>query len=625
MRSSIEAVLIAAVLAMAAAAYWPGTGGGFILDDHDNLKLLAHVPAYLGVAELVAHAWGDISGLTRFLPRLTFVLQRASWPDAPGDLIVVNLLLHAANACLVYLVCRTLARMAGSGAPRVLALGAAAFWLLHPLQVSGVLYVIQRINQMSTFFVLAGMSAYLHGRTLSQERPRAAYGWMSGGLLAGGGLALLSKENAVLMPLLVLVLEATLLRRLAHPPRWNQWRAVFLYFPLLILAAGIALNFQSWVLAGYAQREFGLVERLATEARALAEYLLAIIVPRLQGLGPFHDDYPVIAWPPGILEGIQAAAGLGALACGLLLRRRLPVLGFTLLWFFAGHALESSFLPLELYFEHRNYLPLLGPAYGFGALIAAAVSRAGVLRHAFLVVAVAWLGLLAWMTHQQARLWGNPPIMAATLASEHPDSLRAQLFQAQMQAANGWAEAAVAILREVTEGRFHRPDYYPGWIYLGCLAKLPMPDPDRVGAALEREVVRNDALNNLSRLADAFEHGICPRVEPRAVRILVERLLANPLWRVKESALLTVKGRLLLLEGDPAGALASFDRAYELAGDVEVAFLGVKALHAAGRRSEALRRLAEIRRRIETGGPSLRRYRGTLEHWEITVGRLAAN
>ncbi len=54
---------------------------------------------------------------------------------------------------------------------------------------------------------------------------------------------------------------------------------------------------------------------------------------------------------------------LGLILTALVRRKKWPLFAFAVLWFFAGHALESTFLPLEYFFEHRNYLPLLGPIF----------------------------------------------------------------------------------------------------------------------------------------------------------------------------------------------------------------------------------------------------------------------
>ena len=162
---------------------------------------------------------------------LSFLLQSGSWPHDPLAFKLVNIALHVANGALVYaVVARTLALL-GRADAAVLGDQPAAAWLVHPIQVSTVLYVVQRMTELAALFCLGGMLAYLRGRVLARSgRVDAGYAWMSAGLALGTPLAILAKENGALLPVYIAVIELTLLSGVPRPPRWKLWAAVFLAF-----------------------------------------------------------------------------------------------------------------------------------------------------------------------------------------------------------------------------------------------------------------------------------------------------------------------------------------------------------------------------------------------------------
>ncbi len=604
-----------ALLLLTAGVYWPGLSGGFLFDDYENLKILANVSPSPGLMELWGVAQAQVAGMTRLLPSLSFAFQADAWPDDAGRMIRFNLLLHAFAGGCVYFLALLLARLRDPHLAPWVALGTAAFWLLNPLQATSVLYVVQRANQMSALFVFLGLLAYLHGR-LRVGGWGVGYFWMTLGLVGGGGLAVLSKENGVLLPLLVLVLEATWLRGQSFPPGWRSWRRVFLYLPLLLTGGYLLWYFPPWVAETYAQRDFGSLARLLTETQVLSDYLFHAVLPRAAGLGLFHDDYPVLGWPPTGSQLVGMIVTLGLLMGGVAFRKRYPVASFGVLWFFAGHALESTLLPLELYFEHRNYLPLFGPALTIAYALVAGLERSSrFLRWWGGGFVLCWLALTAGITHGQARLWGNPPVLAAVVAMDHPDSPRAQVFQAAMLQYLGLRDGTAELLERVTEGSLKRPEHYAAWLYMACDGKTRRPDVERAVQAFRQVRFAHDPVNNLAQLADALEDAQCPTVQAAEGGRLVAALLENPRYGFVRHRLYTLEGRFLALEGEWQDAMASFRRAYALSGNVELLFLEVKALVAQNRLGEAARRLDNIARLVQHGPMKLRRYQIDVDFW----------
>ncbi|WP_146906938.1 hypothetical protein [Arenimonas daejeonensis] len=158
-------------------------------------------------------------GIGRPLPMLSFALDYAFWGGNPLGYKISGLAVHLVNALLVFvLLQRILSLLPGAVVERdrIMAGLIAAAWATHPLQVSTVLYVVQRMETLSLLFVLLALLFYLAGRTRQAEGRR---GWPLLAIcppLVALGLA--CKETAALFPVYALALELTILRFRAHAP-----------------------------------------------------------------------------------------------------------------------------------------------------------------------------------------------------------------------------------------------------------------------------------------------------------------------------------------------------------------------------------------------------------------------
>jgi hypothetical protein len=312
--------------------------------------------------------------------------------------------------------------------PSTLALLAAGAWMLHPLNVSSVLYVVQRMNELATMFVLAGLLCYVDGRARSLHGERAMASALLG-LCLFGVLAVFNKENGALIFVYALVIEAICFRFDAPQP--GQRRLVQGFFtatvalPMALFVAYLTIH-PHWLPNSFTGRDFTLAQRLLSESRILCEYLLWIFVPNPAWMGIFHDDIAVstgLLSPPSTLFAGLFLSTLVVAAWRL--RSSSPGFSFAIAWFFAGHSMESTILPLELVFEHRNYLPMAGLLLGTICALAPLVptywpSRAVRIGCTILICA------LAGATVVRAASWGNPLKLAMDDARHHPDSARTQ-------------------------------------------------------------------------------------------------------------------------------------------------------------------------------------------------------
>lgn len=438
--------------------YAPGLSGGFWLDDYGSLPDLFESVDANGYWEGV---FGGYTGpLGRPLSLLTFAWQHASWAN-PHDFLLFNIVLHILNAGLVFLLCYTLLlRVVPSSevAPWhrfVLALSACLFWALSPLLVSTVLYVVQRMVLLSSFFVLLACLCFCWGHYLLRlGKDRVAISIFILGCGGFGVLGLLAKESAFLLVVYLLAIKY-LYDQTDKPQHWF-YRLVIpwaLWFACLLFCAYVLVKLQGAFASTYHWREFDLTERLLTESRIVWQYLAQLFLPKASYLGLFHDDFAIsrsIFNPITTLWSILGwllVVGIFILAC--LKRERLLV--FSLAWFIGGHLMESTIIPLELYFEHRNYLPAVGLWF---TLVVYARKLFGLIE-ASVIKRVLLLGLAAYgifiggMTYYLSSLWGKPAELSVIYAAERQGSLRARALMVDLYQQMGAVDKAYNYLDEI--------------------------------------------------------------------------------------------------------------------------------------------------------------------------------
>jgi len=417
------------------AVYYPGLSGDYMFDDRANL--LQNRQLELGTLDLESlqiAAFSSGSGaLRRPVSMASFALNRYFFGIAPFSHKVVNLCIHLLTGTALFLLGRMLLQSyrqyrAPELSDRIvtwLPLIVSGLWLVHPLNLTSVLYIVQRMTSLAALFTVCGLHLYVTGR----RRMLAGKHGLSlilAGLLVCGSLAVFSKENGILLPLYMLVLEITLFRFRAGNGRIDPAIGGFFLLVVAIPAAVAAIYLTSHadVYLNYANRDFSLQERLLTQGRVLVFYLQMIVMPSIQALGLYHDDIPIshgLLSPPSTLYSLITLAGM--LLAALALLRRRPLVSLGILWFFAGHVLESSVIPLEMAHEHRNYLADYGILLALGSAIAQApVRRAAPLLNTALPAV--FLVLFAYTTWLRSEEWSDNINHAIYEALHHPESFR---------------------------------------------------------------------------------------------------------------------------------------------------------------------------------------------------------
>lgn len=425
------ALLVLAIVAV----YWPGRHGGFVFDDFPNIveNVALHVDSLLPTEWLAATFSSPASAFQRPLAMLTLAINHYFTGLDPMPMKLVNIGIHAANALLVFvLVRRLLASAAPDASARRRAWAArfvAAAWALHPLQLMAVLYVVQRMESLSHLFVLAGLVAYVAGRQ-RQLDGKAGGALILGGIVGGAALGVLAKESAALLPVYTLALELCVFRFRGRSLR--QARLLLAMYAGGLVLPGVAGLAWIWpqVAGVFASRDFGLDERLLTEARVLVDYLRWTLLPDPRVLSLYHDDYVVSR---GLLDPISTLASVAIMAVlvasATWLRKRRPVAAVGIAWFLSAHLLTATIIPLELVYEHRNYFASLGVMLVLADLLVLLPrNRAAVPTF----VAAAMVLLFALATSLRAQEWRDPFTFAQSESLKHPTSPRAAYGLAQL-------------------------------------------------------------------------------------------------------------------------------------------------------------------------------------------------
>lgn len=424
---------------LVAAVYLLGVGGGFMFDDFPNIVDNNGVqPKHVNAATLFNAALASpASDFKRPLASLSFALNYVATGLNPEAMKVTNVAIHLANAWLLYLLMASIFRAMRAepdNRDRMTAVLIAAGWALLPINLTAVLYVVQRMESMANLGVLAGLLGYVAGRRRMLKGGRGLFVAL-GSVLVGTALGALSKETAVMTPLYALLIELIIFRGQrppqAHRPGIDRRLIAFYVLTLAIpFVAGMIwigpslLRPESW-----ARRDFTLSTRLLSEARIVVDYIAWTITPTPQALSFYHDDFEVSQSLLSPWTTLTSVAAIVALVTGAItLRRRAPLVALGIALFLACHTLTATVLPLELIYEHRNYFASIGLVIALvGALrelTAGASNRSfPLLRAALLAMLFAWWTATSAMT---AHAWNDPLTLANELAYRAPKSPRAQ-------------------------------------------------------------------------------------------------------------------------------------------------------------------------------------------------------
>ena len=429
---------LAAILLLSALVYLPGMTGGFAFDDYVNIVNNPHFGESIrSIEDLGTAAWsGEAGPLKRPISMLTFALNSKAFGNWPMGYKITGLIVHLINTVLVYvaalLLFKSLSNSRFSNRTAIsVGLITAGVWSLHPINLTAVLYVVQRMTSLAAMFSFAAVIAYCWGRLQLRDQ-YFVRGWFAILVVCPVFIVLgaYSKENALLVIPILAMIEIVVYRFQCFGSEvLNRRVKVFFISGITVscLTAIYLLLFESSsFIDGYEIREFTLAERLLTESRVIWFYVFLIALPQLQRFTLYHDDFVMSISLTEPVTTLFAIGGLFLLVVILISRfSRWPVFTFVTAWFLIGHLMESSFLPLEIVHEHRNYFPSFSICFAAAYLIMTKSKALNVRSdQARLGVGMALIILLAGLTFLRANSWSDPVTLSLTRAEKHPASFR---------------------------------------------------------------------------------------------------------------------------------------------------------------------------------------------------------
>lgn len=446
------------------SVYTPALNGPLVFDDHPNIVENPGVAINdLSVESLKSAFFSNVTGpLKRVLPALSFGINHFIAGGFKHTFVfkITNLMIHAVNTALVFWLALLLVPRLFNGQhdrfpPVLIAAFVALVWGLHPIHMTVVAYVVQRMTSMAGTFVFLGLCLFVLGRLRFERHQPGGLLWMCAGVLGGTALSLMCKENGALMPLYAGVIEFTLFapsqcegvggvdkagcqpKKMVFGLQSRLWtafsnvknRRLFNFYLCTLFIPALAALIYLFIYPGnivesYAGRPFSLAERLLTEARILWFYLYLLFVPDITNMGLFHDDLPVSTDILTPWTTIMAVLSWGIIALSAVwFRRQAPVPAFAVLWYLAGHSMESTFIPLLLIFEHRNYVPSFGMvvlfAYSFFKLAFLCNQK---LRRFPLCLSIMMIAGLYYATFTGSENWRTENDFIRITAKNHPMS-----------------------------------------------------------------------------------------------------------------------------------------------------------------------------------------------------------
>ena len=559
-------LMLAVVLSAAAMVYWPGLHGPYLFDDYWNLLKVeqwAEGEASWHSA-LLPHGNSLIN--SRPIAMASFMLTTKLLGVGTFSLKFGNLLVHLAMGLAGFVLLRQLLRLDARTEARrqwMVALALTAIWLLHPLHVSTVLYAVQRMAQLGALFTLASVIVYLVARRqlIAGQRTRA----MANLFVSFPILLLLgtfSKQNAVVAPVLCLVLEWAYFSRSDNDrTALRTFFGLFVALPLIASVALLALRPHA-LLAGYVDWDFTPWQRLLTQPRVLLDYGGTWFVPRSPRMGLYTDAFPVstgILSPWTTLPALLLLAAISAYVVAL--RKRAPSVLGGWCFYLVAHGVEASFLPLEMYYEHRNYLPswgLLLMAYGLASLIAESSGRRERLSARAIAGACGLIALaLAFATLGRVLVWQDEAAMTEQALRYHPESPRLhvdRISKAYRDRDYAEAERSLAMLQASPEPHVRLLGTLEAIAVRCARDGLVAPDLHVLAVQQARSLVTVNELHAAMLQRESVQQGRCPVKEAgkmaATLSTLLDRSTEQPDWAENKIAMQIVIAELYALSGD---------------------------------------------------------------------------
>lgn len=567
---TIHGLLIATLLALTAILYLPGLSGPFLLDDQESIE-----PARLdsfSLSQWLAVSLANETGpMGRPATIATFALTHLFFGPEPYAYKAINLIIHLLSGLMIFLLFSQILSIINK--PKYsfpVSFLATILWLIHPIQVSTVLYAVQRMTGLSTLFMLLGLLCYLKGRIRFNGYQKYGITLIIIGYLVFFPLAMLSKETGVLFPFYAFTIEWLILKfkgrdRLTS----NRIKHLQIIFCLMIILAALLYYWANlpYFLERFAEKNMSLSDRLITQSLVIWMYLKMLLFPRLADMGLYQDDFKLIT--QFNLSTLLSLFGIIALLVTLFKARfRAPILAFSIAWFLTSQLLESTILPLELMFEHRVYLGaaaiFLLIAYYFWDMAVRLTLR---LKMLMAVAGIMVLSLMAFMTYQRIQAWSSADDFLRMEALYHPTSPRVQIELANWLLKKKQYILALDALSDAQSLQPFNAGIALHQLLIYCQADhTPASRYEYTATILRNSAITPYVIRAFDAIVSNMFHQKCQGLDKNEVIKLIDIALANPFLKHKplyRATLYHLKAGIVLSQKKLPETLILLKKSYE--------------------------------------------------------------
>jgi tetratricopeptide (TPR) repeat protein len=413
-------VVISIFFVIAFLIYFSSINSSFQFDDQNNIigNTSVHIDKLsLEALKGAASSGTDAGSSLRPLAYISLALNYYFSGLDTTSYHVVNIIIHVLNAFFIYLIILALfdydkADDEKKGKLTISAFFTALFWLVTPSNSQAVIYIVQRMTLMMTFFFLLSFWFYVKGRKLK----RAKYFVFSGIFFL---LSFLSKQNAITLPLVIILYELIFERGgdLKDISRNEKFILAVLVIFMLLPAILLWDNIHEMFKISPHKWDFSYYERELTQFRVLVFSLSLLILPLPNRLSVLHHIVKSTSLFSPITTFFSIILILGLFVVAILRIKKSPYFSFALLWFFITMSVELL-VPIELFHEHRLYLPSI---FLIGASVNYATERFYDKRQVLISALCSIIVLWGVLTGIRGKTWMTPLSLWSDTVSKVPE------------------------------------------------------------------------------------------------------------------------------------------------------------------------------------------------------------
>ncbi len=492
----------------------------FVFDDYFIIIYNPLVKSFIASLKDIAN--------NRYIGALSFAFSYAVGEFDPFKYHLVNVLIHAVNAVLVFFLVKNILITSENDEARVAFIPAfsALLFVAHPAQTQAVTYISQRFASLATLFYLSSILSYITARRIRDDCKSARSIKFVGCYAAAMVFACLgmkTKEIAITLPFMLLAYEIFFRKRESSFSVSLAYLAP-MFLTLLILPV-TKLGFHASPVDAFVSNidtftqddrvPYTRIEYLSMQVRVIVAYLRLLVLPVNQNFD--YGQVPVGFFSPGEIAASGVLIVMLALIPFLLFRRE-KFIAFGIVWFFIALSVESSIIPIrDPMVEHRMYLPSVGMFMVLSMLVA----RISPGRGRRLAAAALMVTLFSSLTYARNIVYKSPESLWQDVIAKAPGNARGYGSLGLIYKLNGMQKEALVMFNKVLSLQkgypevflhlgdiyYERKDYQKSLYYLDEGIKIDVTHATR-GSALTKKGLAYTRLGETDKAIDAYEEAI---------------------------------------------------------------------------------------------------------------------